>query len=250
MTRAPLLLLALTACSAARWVGPPPVETPPRPGRVVVVLEPFFEVARGQTVTRTDQTAAPGPLGLFGSPAQEVNRQVVEKHPLAHPVLLAEEHHLVLEELRRLRPEWVVVSPGALPQMEGEVVLVRTVVGDTDVVQTNRPLKTVAAAFSFLLVPLLYSVPPVEETQRVYGALYAYAGDAQGLKARLLRYPTQPDHAVDTRGLAQRAQQPFGLDVAFEEGVLAPPSSRPPALVQGFSRQLAAAVVAVVEGVR
>jgi hypothetical protein len=127
--------------------------------------------------------------------------------------------------------------------------MVRTVVGEAEVVQTNRPLKTVAAAFGFLLVPLVYAVPPVEETQRVAGALYAYEGDAQQLRQRMLRYPTQPDFAVDTRGLTPRVQ-PFGLDVPYEEGLLAGEAGRPAVLAEGLARQLAVAVVAMVEGVR
>ncbi len=64
-----------------------------------------------------------------------------------------------------------------------------------------------------------------------------------------VRYPTQPDFAVDARGMTYQ-QQPYGLDLEYEEGVLASETSREPVLVSGFVQRLSMAVIALVEGVK
>lgn len=247
-----LPLLAAVAlsvgCAAPRLAGAPPVEVASRVGRTVVVLEPFFENTQLRTVTHHDRVDVHTGTSM---PAQvTVAREVREKPLHARPEALAAQYSQVLAEIQRLRPEWRVVSTGTLPVMEdGPVVMVRTVLGEAEVVQSNRLLKTVAAYTSFLIVPLFYAVPPVEETQRVSGLLSLYRTDAVSAKNRLIRYPTQPDYAVDTRGLSP-VQQPFGLDVTYEEGVFANERLRGPVVIEGLSRQLATAVVALVEGVR
>ena len=242
------LLLLLSGCSATRLKLPPPVEIPEQVGPTVVVLEPFFEDTRLQLVTRQERVQINDGRGFPTDVT--VARQLQEKPLHARPEILAEQWRLVLAEVQRLRPAWRVVSTGTVPVLEaGPVVVVRTVLGEAEIVESNRMLKTVAAYTSFLLVPLFYAVPPVEETQRVVGQLSLYTLDAGSTKERLLRYPTQPDFAVDTRGLRPRVQ-PFGLDVPYEEGVMAGDKGRGPVLVEGLSRQLAVAVVALVEGVR
>lgn len=242
------LVLLLAGCSATRLKLPPAVEIPEQVGPMVVVLEPFFEETRLQQVTRQERMQVNDGRGFPTDVT--VARQFQEKPFHARPDVLAEEWRLVLAEVQRLRPTWRVVSTGTVPVLgSGPVVMVRTVLGEAEVVESNRMLKTVAAYTSFLLLPLFYAVPPVEETQRVVGQLSLYTLDAATAKERLLRYPSQPDFAVDTRGLRPR-MQPFGLDVPYEEGVMAGDQGRGPVLVEGLARQLAVAVVALVEGVR
>lgn len=251
MPRLVLLLGVLALCSgcaAARLAGPPPMEIAPRVGRTVVVIEPFFENTQLRTVTHHDRVDVNS--GSMTPASITIAREVREKPLHARPEALAAQYAQVIAQVQRLRPEWRVVSSGTLPVLQdGPVVLIRTVLGEAEVVQSNRFLKTVAAYTSFLLVPLLYAVPPVSETQRVSGLLSLYRTDAVAAKNRLIRYPTQPDYAIDTRGLSP-TQQPFGLDVAYEEGVFANERARDPVLLEGLSLQLATAVVALVEGVR
>jgi hypothetical protein len=51
---------------------------------------------------------------------------------------------------------------------------------------------------------------------------------------------------VDTRGLPTTTRR-FGLELVYEEGVLAREDARDPVLVSGFAQRLAVAVVALVE---
>lgn len=242
------LLVLSVGCSAARLAGPAPMEIEPRVGRTVVVIEPFFENTQLRTVTHHDRVDVNN--GSMTPASITIAREVREKPVHARPETLAVQYGQVIAEVQRLRPDWRVVSTGTLPVMgDGPVVLIRTVLGESEVVQSNRALKTVAAYASFLLLPLFYAVPPVNETQRVSGLLSIYRTDAVAAKNRLIRYPTQPDYAVDTRGLSPK-QQPFGLDVTYEEGVFANERAREPVVLEGLSRQLATAVVALVEGVR
>jgi hypothetical protein len=70
--------------------------------------------------------------------------------------------------------------------------------------------------------------------------------EAAALKDRLVKYPTQPDFAVNLAGLEPERRQ-FGLDVTYEEGLLADERPRGPVLVGGFVDRLAAAIIALVE---
>jgi len=101
-----------------------------------------------------------------------------------------------------------------------------------------------------LLPPLwIFSFTPVEEVQRVHGQMQRFEADAADVRARLLRYPTQPDFAVDTRGLIP-TNLPYALDLEYEEGIFASEKDREPVLVSGFIQRLAAATVVLVEGRR
>lgn len=60
--------------------------------------------------------------------------------------------------------------------------------------------------------------------------------------------PSQPDFAVDTRGLSGTAQ-PFGLELSYNEEVNSSATAQETVLVQGFIERLATAIVALVEGV-
>jgi hypothetical protein len=240
-----LSFTSLTGCATARIVGAEPVTVPDPGGVRVVVIEPFFETADWQVTTRTEQGQA---YGQFGVPQDvTVTRQVAEKPVYARIPSLAEEQRQVLMEIQKLRPTWRVISTGALPAVDGPMTLVRTVISGVDTVESDRALKNLACGFGIILPPLLLlNLSPVHETQRINGGLVRFDTDAATVRARLLRYPTQPDFAVDTRGLDPHGQA-FGLDVAFEEGVMAREDTRDPVVVGAFSRKLAAAVVALVE---
>ncbi|MBX5483560.1 MAG: hypothetical protein IRZ16_17190 [Myxococcaceae bacterium] len=246
-----VLLLALTpGCMTARLVGPPPIPPPEiQPPPVVVVLEPFFELASEETreVHQSETT-----WDAFGNVQPvDVVTHVVEKPIYARVPALVEEHRRVIEEVRRLRPNWKVISMGELPAVTGRVRLVRVVIGDREIAGSNRAFKKIATGFGILLWPLLLvNVTPVRETDRVHGRLTLYDSTSEALRARLLRYPTQPDFAVDTRQLPSEHVQPFALDIEYEEGVMADEDARPPVLIRGFSERLAVAVVALVEGIR
>jgi len=161
--------------------------------------------------------------------------------------MLAEEHRQVLAEVQRLRPNWRVTSTSGIEAITGPVSLVRVIVGEAEVVESNRAMKNLAFGFGLLIWPLLLAtLPPVEETQRVYGALARYQLDAQELKGRLVRYPSQPDFAVNTAHLLVH-QREFGLDLSYEEGLLANEIPREGVLIRGFSLKVASAIVALVE---
>ncbi|MBI3185669.1 MAG: hypothetical protein HYZ28_26315 [Myxococcales bacterium] len=242
---AALSLAFLAGCTAARLTGPEPF-TPADPGqRVVVVVEPFFESAQWEISLRAERATVFGP---YGAP-QEVTltREVAEKHLFARVASLTEEQRQVIAEVQKLRPSWQVTSTGGLPALFGPVTLVRVVVGELETVASDRALKSLAFGFGILIPPLLLiDLDPVHETQRVHGAVTRYEAEAEELKQRLLRYPTQPDYAVDTRKLNPLVR-PYGLDLELQEGVLAAAADREVVLLSGFARRLAAAVVAIVE---
>ncbi len=242
-----LLLLPLLGCATARIVGPAPVWVPELGGPRTVVIEPFFESTEWQVSYRTERAEV---FGGFGRPQEVmVNREVAQKPVFARVATLAAEQRAVLLEIARQRPRWRVLSPGALTAVEGPVTVVRTVVGEAEVVGTNRALKSMALGFGILIPPLLLlNIEPVHELQRVHGTVTRYRGEGVELRRRLLRYPTQPDFAIDTRGLPAH-EQSFGLDLEFEEGVLASDEKRDPVLVGEFTRRLAAAIIALVEEV-
>lgn len=259
------LLLSLAVlgpgCATARLVGDPPF-SPADPGaRRVVVLEPLFETAEWQTRTQTEYARVTGaPIGGgFGSSTGfgaslgaggdvAIQRQVNEKHLYARVASLVEVHRQLLAEVQRLRPSWRVTSTSAAPSLSGPASLVRVVVSDSEKIESNRALKNTAFAFGLVILPLqIINIWPVEETDRVYGQLLRYELDGALLKERLVRYPTQPDYAINTSDLGAPLARQFGLDVAYEEGLLADEAPRGPVLLQGFAQRLAAAVVAIIE---
>jgi hypothetical protein len=234
-------------CSATRLSGPAAPELPRlRADPTVVVLEPFFELApttlqaQARTVTAHD---------LRGMPQELTVVQQVQRKPLyAQLSALEATWVLVREEVLALRPSWRVLTPTELPSAEGEVQLVRVIVGEMELAGSNRMVKRWLTWMGVVVWPLLLvNVTPVEEVHRVHGSLTLYDADAAGLRGRLVRYPSQPDFAVDARGLTFR-EQPFALDVEFQEGLWAPDRGRAAVLLRGFAKRLAVAVVALVEG--
>lgn len=225
--------------------GPPAV--PPDKGEArVVVIEPFFENTQWETKSRAERAQVMGTYSLTPRDVTVV-REVAEKPLYAQVRALEHEHRGALAALQRLRPGWRVVSPSALGTVDGPVTVVRTVVGEVELVESNRSSKTFTLVLGFFLPPLLLlQMDPVHETQRVHGVVSRYDADAAEVRKRLLRYPTQPDAAVDTRGWVPLSR-PFGLDVEFEEGVMASDESRAPVLVSALAQRLAVAMVALVE---
>ncbi len=261
MARAALLLLLLlgTGCATAKLVGPRSV-APDDPGTSrVVVLEPLFELAELQTVNRTEfANVMPGamPFGPgygYGSGFNQmpttvaVTRQVQEKPFFARAETLVRVHALVLQEVQRRRPSWRVTSTSGAPLLQGELTVVRTIIEGNEYVASNRTLKNLAFGFGLVIWPLqLFHLEPVEETMRIYGTVERFALGADGLRQRLVKYPSQPDFAVNLAGVEAR-RRPFGLDVTFEEGLLADERPRPGVLTTGFVERLAVAVIALVE---
>jgi len=243
-----LALLPLCACAAARLTGKP-VPLPADPGESrVVVVEPFFEDAEWINKTAFENEQVITNTGAIGTVT--VERRYAEKPVFAQVAVLAQEQRGVIAEIKKLRPTWRVMSTGELPAVSGPVSLVRVIVGPGEIAGSNRTLKQLACGFGFIFPPLwIFTATPVEEVQRVHGQLQRFDAEAGDVRGRLLRYPTQPDFAVDTRGLAP-SNLPFSLDVEYEEGFMADEKARNPVLVQGFIQKLAAAAVLLVEGRR
>jgi hypothetical protein len=260
----PLLLLALcSGCATARLVGDPAF-TPEDPGAARnVVIEPLFEMAELQTTTRTEYARlATNPYtmsgmgsGGFGSGSGfnsmnntvAVTRQVQEKPFFAKPTTLAEVQTRVMAEVQRRRPSWRVTSTAAAPVLKGEVTIVRTIIDGNELIASNRTLKNLAFGFGLLIWPLeFFNIEPVEETMRVFGLVERFRIDSVGLPMRLVKYPSQPDYAVNLAGV-QSVRHEFGLDVTYTEGILADEHPRSTILVDGFVDRLAAAIVATVE---
>ncbi len=277
-----IIVVVLSAgCSTARLVPPPPLNIPNSGSQRVVVVEPFFENSQWKLSTRADRATVydpgygpgygpeygpglgPGTGTTFGpgygpnyGPGYSgprditVYRDVAEKPIYARVPTLIQEQRAVIAAVQRLRPHWRVASTSDVLAVNGPVTLIRVIIGEPEIIESNRAFKTLACAFGVLIWPLLlFQLSPVDETQRVHGALVRFDADAADLRPRLMRYQTQPDFAVDTRGLNAQ-QQPFGLDLEYKEGVLASESSREPVLVSGFVQRLSIAVVAMVEGVK
>lgn len=250
------LLVALgSGCATAHLVGPPPVAAPDPGGARTVVLEPFFESAEWRTRQTTEYVqVSPNPLygGYYGGYSSmpstvALNRQVVEKPLFARVEVLADLHRRLLGELQKLRPSWRVTSTSGLPLIIGPVTVVRTVIAGNELTASDRTLKNLAFGFGFVIWPLeILAGFPVQETQRAWGALERYEGDAVALRARLVRYPTQPDSAVNLAGFTPLRHE-FGLDVAYEEGLLASELPRTGVLIDGLVQRLAVAMVAIVE---
>jgi hypothetical protein len=231
----------------------------------IVVIEPLFEAAEWSTTTKTEYLNVLGGPGTgtgygggysgygggFGNSMMPttvgVTRQVQEKPMFAKPLVLAEVQKRLIPAVAKLRPSWRVTSTSGAPVLTGEVSVIRTIVEGNEIVESDRPLKTAAFAFGLVIWPLeIIAGFPVRESERVYGRLERFATTAEVMKGRLVKYPTQPDYAVSLEGLAP-LRRDFGLDVSFEEGLLANETPRANVLIDGFVDRLAAAVVAVLE---
>jgi len=200
-----------------------------------VVLEPFFEDADPFYRRDLEERFVTDSLGRTSR--QDVQVEVPVTPFLARQSSLQKEHQLVLEAVRRLRPTWQVVSTSDLPPLQGLVVLVRTVVGKSAPAGSDRWVVST--------IPLLWGAT-ITETLDVDGVLAKYLVDADKLRDRVLRYPAQPDYAVDTTGLDGQ-QQPFTFDLEYQEQVFTDPKTHDTALLGGFADRLAEAVVALVE---
>ncbi len=250
-----LLAVLGTGCATAQLAGEP-IYCPPDPGRPrVVVLEPFFETAEWTTTVKTELATVMGTNPGFGmgggaSPFARdvaVQRTITDKTLFAKVTALAEEHRAVLAEVQRLRPSWRVTSTGGAPAITGPVSLVRVIINDSELIETDRGLKNLAFGFGLVILPLqLINISPVHETVRVYGGLNRFEVEAQSLPGRYVRYPSQPDYAINTLDLPA-IERRFGLDVAYTEGLLANETPREMVLIHGFAFRLAAAIVALVE---
>lgn len=256
-----LLFAALisSSCATARLVGDK-AQFPPDPGtQRTVVIEPFFELAELVTTTQTQYARLsnnPYSMGGFGSfnsfgPAGgstvPITTQITEKPFIARPTTLVQLQSLILSEVQRRRPSWRVTSTGGAPLLKGDVTIVRTVIQGYELVESDRTLKNLAFGFGLVIIPLQFvNIDPVHETDRFYGLLERFVVDANLLGTRMVKYPTQPDYAVNLAGVPS-VRHEFGLDVAYEEGLLADEKPRIPLLIQGFVDHLASAVIAIVE---
>ncbi len=250
-----LFLTVSSSCATAKLLGEAaPVPEDPRVNRTVVI-EPLFELAELQTSTRTEYANIGSGYGMgfgmgFGSMSPNtvaITRQVQEKPFFAKASTLVELQKYVLSEVQRKRPSWRVTSTSGAPVLQGQVTVVRTVIEANETVESNRTLKNLAFGFGLLIWPLqLINITPVEETVRVYGLIERFQLDAEGLRQRLVRYPSQPDFAVNLAG-ATPLRRPFGLDITYSEGLLADEGPRPRVLLAGFIDRLSAAVIALVE---
>lgn len=255
-----ILLAVASSCATAKLIAAPSaLPADPQLPRTVII-EPLFELAELQTSTRTEYaTLGTGygtadlafgmGLGGLGSPSGTVaiTRQVQEKPFFAKPTTLAEVHQQVIALVQQRRPSWRVTSTSGAPVLEGPVMVVRTVIEGNDTIATDRPLKNLAFAFGLVIWPLqLFNLTPVEETVRVYGLVERFQVDANGLKQRLVKYPSQPDFAVNLANVPA-LRRSFGLDITYEEGLLADERPRSPLLISGFVDRLATAVIALVE---
>lgn len=250
-----LVLAATSGCATAKLVGERAF-TPEDPGVARnVVIEPLFELAELQTSTRTEYAQlASSPysmtgFGGFGPTTQTiaVTRVVQEKPFFARPTTLVDLQAKVLAEVQRRRPSWRVTSTGGAPLLKGEVTIVRTIIQGNELISSDRTLKNLAFGFGLLIWPLQFiNLSPVEETTRVFGLLERFSLDSAGLPMRLVKYPSQPDYAVNLAQVPSLRRE-FGLDVTYEEGLLADERPRNGVLVAGFVDRLASAVIALVE---
>jgi hypothetical protein len=256
----PLMLALLSGCATAKLVGDRAF-TPEDPQiERTVVIEPFFELAELQTTTRTEYATLGngygnyGSYGGFGAPFNStgpstvaVTRQIQEKPFFAKPTTLVELQHRLLAEVQRRRPSWRVTSTSGAQLLKGNVTVVRTIIEGNDLVASDRTLKNLAFAFGLVILPLQFiNINPVEETVRVYGLVERFGIDATGLQTRLVKYPSQPDFAVNLANV-QSLKREFGLDISYTEGLLADERPRPNVLIDGFIDRLASATIALVE---
>jgi hypothetical protein len=252
-----LLLAACTsACATARVIGPPVVATPDPNVPRIVVIEPFFETAEWQTVSkdylRHDTLQPLGGYtgyggGMLGPQSTTVTVTETKKPLYAQIDSLVTEHRAVVAEVQKLRPSWRVSSTSGLAALEGPVSVVRVIIEGDQVIESDRALKNTAFAFGLVIWPLqVYNFWPVTETERGYGTLERFITDAPTVKQRLVRYQTQPDSAFNAAGFTP-LRRGFGLDVTYEEGLLAREEPRARVLLDAFSERLASAIVTIVE---
>ena len=259
----PAVLLGLSGCATAQ-LAQERAFFPPDPGVPrTVVLEPLFELANWQTTTRTEYARVMGsPFGStgmlgygygygYGSSAYPttvaVTREVQEKPLFARPQVMTEIHRRLLNEVQRRRPAWRVTSTSGTSALRGDVTVVRTIIEGNQTTESDRALKNLALGFGFVIWPLEFiHIDPVHETMRVMGLVERFDAPAELLGQRLVRYPTQPDFAVNLSGLTP-LRRPFGLDVSYTEGILASEYPRTQVLLDGFANRLASAVIALVE---
>ncbi|HZN95808.1 MAG TPA: hypothetical protein VFB81_24005 [Myxococcales bacterium] len=231
------LLAGGAGCGPARIVNRRPAPQPrPAAERLTVVLEPFFENADPVYKRDLEERFVTDHMGRTSR--QFVQVEVPVTPFLARPKSLQKEHALVLERVRALRPTWRVVSTSDLPPLEGLVVLVRTVVGRVTPAGSDR--------WVISSIPIFWGAT-ITEALNVDGTLARYLVDAEKLRDRVLRYPAQPDFAVDTTGLSGQSQE-FTFDLEYQEQVFTDPRSHDEALLGGFADRLAEAAVALVEG--
>jgi len=246
-----LCCTALLGCATAHLTQPRP-PTPPGSGAArTVVIEPLFETAEWKTDTVTEQamaTTTPYGGGLsMGPQPVTISREVSMKPFFARVPVLAEIHKRLLAELKILRPSWNVVSTGDLLTTTGPITLIRTLISGNETVESDRTLKNLAFAFGLVIWPLMIlAAQPVNEVEHVDGSISRFTTDAATFKGQLVRYPSQPDFAVNIVGLKPLVHE-FGLDVAYSEGVLANEKPRQSVLIDGFVQRYAAAIVAIVE---
>lgn len=250
----PLLLMCSSGCATAKLVGPR-AEVTADPGTPrTVVIEPLFELAELKTSFRTEY-ATMNNLGSYGygyggfgpGGTVAITREVREKPFFAKPPVLTEVHQRVLTEVQKRRPSWRVTSTSGAPLLAGEVTVVRTVIEAHELVATDRPLKNLAFGFGLVILPLQFvNIDPVHETARVFGIVERFSIEGGELNRRLVKYPSQPDFAVNLAGI-QQLRREFGLDVSYDEGLLADERPRAGVLIDGFADRLAAAIIALVE---
>jgi hypothetical protein len=259
-----VVLLPLCGCTAARLTSAPLPAPPDARGPVVLVIEPFFEVSQWKITTKTDYVNGYGtpygtPYGAsygggfnsyygnsLGAGQIPVEHDVVDKPAVSRVSALNSEQQIVIREIQRLRPNWQVLSTAALQSISGPVDVVRVIIGDTQIAYSDRALKNGLCVLG-LGIPGFFTL--VHETQRIEGGINRYQTDAETVRPHLVRYASQPDFAVDTRGMVP-VKQTFGLDVSYEEGIFGPDGMRDQAVVNGFAQRLAVAVIAMVEGIK
>jgi hypothetical protein len=257
------LLAAGTGCATAKLAQEKSV-FPPDPGvERNVVLEPLFELADWKLTTRTDYAyvspgafgSAPGPFGYpgyasgrgFGPGTVPVTTLVSEKPFFARNDVLVELHRRLLMEVQNRRPSWRVTSTGGAGLLSGATVVVRTIIEGNEVTVSDRALKGLCFGVGLLIWPLLLcAAQPVEETEYVTGLVERFTTTADVLETRLVKYPTQPDYAVNLAGIAG-LRRPFGLEVTYREGVVANEAPRRGVLIEGLVDRLATAIIAIVE---
>jgi hypothetical protein len=246
--------VAASGCATAKLVGDKSPFPPDLGVARTLVIEPLFELADWQTTTKTEYARVQGaPAGLsgYGAPGLPstvaITRQVQEKPLFARPPVLADVQRRVLAEVQQRRPSWRVTSTGGASVLSGEVVVVRTIIEGNQTQASDRVLKNLALGFGFIIWPLqLVHLDPVHETERVYGSLERFTLTADVLKQRLVKYPTQPDFAVNLAGVGS-LKHAFGLDVSYDEGILAAELPRTQVLIDGFVDRLATAIIAITE---
>lgn len=253
-----LVIFLCSGCATAQLVGERAFSPEDPQIARIVVIEPLFELAELQTSTRTEYATLGSGYGSsgtgFGSPGftgtpstVAITRQVQEKPFFAKPPTLVEVQHRVLAEVQRRRPSWRVTSTSGAQLLRGPVTVVRTIIEGNDTIASDRTLKNLAFGFGLLIWPLqFFNLNPVEETVRVYGLVERFNLDAASLQSRLVKYPSQPDFAVNLANVPPLRRE-FGLDVTYEEGLLADERPRPNVLIDGFVERLASALIALVE---